>query len=189
MWSTLYRFILGLFGWKVITQGELPKQYIIAVVPHTSNWDFPIGILTRTIMHQDIKFVAKESLFRPPFGGIFRWLGGYPVDRSKSNRYVDNVVDIFRKEDEFKLCIAPEGTRSKVEKLKTGFYYIAKGAGVPILLCKFDYATREVVVSEPFWPTEDAEADFAFINDFFRGTRGKNPELSFLYEEEKETAH
>lgn len=187
MSKTLSRFILRLFGWKVVVQGELPPQYVIAVVPHTSNWDFPIGILTRNAMGQYIGFVAKESLFRPPLGAIFRWLGGYPVDRSRSHNYVDAVVDIFKQEKEFKLCIAPEGTRSRVDKLKTGFYYIAKGAGVPILLCKFDYATREVVVSPPFHPTEDVEADLAYIYDFFRGTRGKNPELSFLYEEG--TAH
>ncbi len=172
-------FMLRLFGWKIT--GTLPAvpQYIVIVVPHTSWVDFPIGLLTRASLEQNIRFAGKNSLFKPPFGWIFRMLGGYPVDRSKRNNLVDAIVDIFQKEADFKLAIAPEGTRKRVSELKTGFYYIAKGAGVPIILCKFDYEHKEVNFSAPFHPTDDKDADFEFIYQHFRGVKGKIPEYSF----------
>lgn len=170
-----------LMHWRI--EGNFPfhlPKFVIAVVPHTSNWDFPIGIMLRTILrHADLKFVGKSSLFRPPHGWFFRWLGGYAVDRSKSNNFVDSVVEIFNREKEFRLTLAPEGTRKKVEKLKTGFYYIAVGAKVPIVMVKFDYGNKCVAISEPFYPTGDAEADMEFISNYFRGVRGYHPELSF----------
>lgn len=183
MWSAISAFILKVIGWRTTTATwPLPPSYVLIVIPHTSNWDFPLGLLVRSAMKLDVKYAGKASLFRPPFGAFFRWLGGYPVDRSKRSNFVDAVADVFRENKNFSLCIAPEGTRSRVDKLKTGFYYIAKGAGVPILLCKFDYAAREVSVSAPFYTTEDVEADFAFIDNYFRGVKGKNPEQGYLYE-------
>ena len=179
MRKELSAWILQSLGWRVVKPDTLPRQYVIAVVPHTSNWDFPLGLLTRNAMGEDIKFVGKASLFRWPIGGLFRWLGGYPVDRSQRNNYTEAVADIFRREPDFRLAIAPEGTRSKVDKLKTGFYYIAKAAGVPLLLCAFDYDKREVRISEPFFPTDDTEADFAHIYDFWKGVQSKNPANSF----------
>ena len=180
MFSKISAFILGLFGWKVkIDFEEFPKKYIIAVVPHTSAWDFPIGILTRSIMKQKIKYVAKASLFKFPLGGIMKLMGGVPVDRSKRNNFVDSVVDIFNEREQFAVCIAPEGTRTKVDKLKTGFYYMAKGAEIPILLCRFDYSLREVQIAKPFYTTDDMEADIEFIESYFRGVPGKYPEYSF----------
>lgn len=173
-------WILKLWGFEIIRNyTEWPKKNIVAVVPHTSSWDFPLGLLVRASLRRDIKFVGKASLFRFPFGMIFKALGGYPVDRSKSNNFTDAVVSIFNRKDAFSICLAPEGTRRRVEKLKTGFYYIAKGAGVPILLCQFDWKHRKVVFSAPFWPTEDMEADFEFITSYFRGVIGKVPEYSF----------
>lgn len=170
-----------LMGWRM--EGAFPfhlPKFVIAVVPHTSNWDFPIGIMVRSIFrHSDLNFVGKDALFRPPHGWFFRWLGGYPVDRSKSNNFVDSVVEIFNREKEFRLTLAPEGTRKKVDKLKTGFYYIAVGAKVPIVLVKFDYGNKCVAIAEPFYPTGDAEADMEFISNHFRGVRGYHPELSF----------
>ncbi|NRB46607.1 MAG: 1-acyl-sn-glycerol-3-phosphate acyltransferase [Saprospiraceae bacterium] len=180
MFSKISAFILGLFGWKVeLAFEKFPDKYIIAVVPHTSAWDFPIGVLTRSVMKQKIKYVAKASLFKFPLGGIMKLLGGVPVDRSKRNNFVDGVVDIFNERKQFAVCIAPEGTRKRVEKLKTGFYYMAKGAGIPILLCRFDYSIRRVQIAAPFYTTDDMEADFKYIEGYFRGIPGRYPEFSF----------
>jgi 1-acyl-sn-glycerol-3-phosphate acyltransferase len=176
--------ILKWIGWKVnFDIKPVPDKFIIAVIPHTSNWDFPLGLLTRSVMGTDTKFVGKSSLFKWPFGGLFRWLGGYPVDRSKHNNFVDSVIDIYKKEKTFSTAISPEGTRKRVDKLKTGFYYIAKGAGVPILLCRFDYANKSVDFSEPFYTTDDKEADFKFMENYFKGVVGKIPENGYMYSE------
>ncbi len=182
MWSAFSAFILKLFGWRTtLASSPLPASYVLIVIPHTSNWDFPLGLLVRSALKLNVKYAGKASLFKPPFGGLFRALGGVPVDRSKRSNFVDAVIDLFREDKNFGLCIAPEGTRGRVDKLKTGFYYIAKGAGVPIVLCKFDYGTHVVSMSAPFYPTDDAEADFAFIDDYYRGVKGKNPEDGYLY--------
>lgn len=175
----LYSLIFKLMGWKIT--GSFPpelRKYIVAVAPHTSNWDFPIGVMARSILQiRHAKFIGKSSLFKPPFGWLFRTLGGYPVDRSKSNDMVKQVVDIINAHDDFILAIAPEGTRKKVDKLKTGFYYIAKGAGIPIIPCGFDFAKKEVVISTPLFPSGDIDADMNKLLQFYRGIHGANPEL------------
>ncbi len=183
MFGKISAFILRIFGWKIKGRYpvELPKVMLI-VMPHTSNWDFPLGILVRSAIRADIKFIAKDSLFRPPFGNIFRWMGGYPVNRSKSSHFVQTMVDIYNREPYFHTVIAPEGTRRKVDKLKTGFYYIAKGGHAALAMCKFDWENKEVVFSEPFYPSDDMEADFERINNYFRGVKGKKPENGYLYE-------
>ncbi|MFZ4478136.1 MAG: 1-acyl-sn-glycerol-3-phosphate acyltransferase [Saprospiraceae bacterium] len=183
MWAALASFILfKVWGWKVA--GDFPHQlrkYIVVVGPHTSNWDFPFGILLRTIRHVDVKFIGKSSLFRPPFGGIFRALGGYPVDRSKSNNFVDAVVDIFNSKSEFIVAITPEGTRKKVTEFKTGFYYIALGAKVPLISAIIDYETKTVTLTEPYYPTGNKEVDFEHFLNHFRGIKGRNPEDGIFF--------
>lgn len=167
--------------WKI--QGNFPadlNKYVVAAAPHTSSWDFPIGLMLRSILRfTDINFVGKASLFKPPFGWIFKKLGGYPVDRSKRSNFVDNVIDIFNREPVLKLTLAPEGTRKRVEKLRTGFYYIAKGAGVPIVMVQFDYGNKRIVISPPFYPGDDPAADLEYIASYFRGVKGFYPERSF----------
>lgn len=180
MTGAISRFILKLLGWRLeLPPQPWPDKYVLTVVPHTSNWDFPLGLLVRAAIEEDVRYIGKDSLFKPPFGAIFRWLGGIPVDRSKRNNFVEAVSHEFGERAEMKICIAPEGTRKRVEKLKTGFYYIAKGAGVPIILCKFDFGNKLVGFSEPFLPTDDTAADFAHIYAYFAGVKGKNPEYSF----------
>ena len=124
MLRPVYSFLFFLAGWTI--NGGFPpglKKFIIAVAPHTSNWDFIVGVAARSILRiRQAKFLGKRSLFKSPFGFIFRWLGGYPVDRSKSEDRVAQAVALFNTHDEFILAIAPEGTRKKVERLKTGFY-------------------------------------------------------------------
>ncbi len=177
----LYYKVWG-WTWKGWRFDQLDK-YMIIVVPHTSNWDFPLGLMIRRIHNAShIKFIGKASLFRWPFGKLFRALGGYPVNRKKSQNYVDSVIELYNKEEKFAVTIAPEGTRGKVDRLKTGFYYIALGAKVPICMVKFDYGNKVIEIAEPFMPTGNKEEDFKKIHDYFRGTVGKYPEKSFLYE-------
>ncbi len=183
MWSAFSSWILRLLGWKF--EGAFPLQlskYVIIVIPHTSNWDFPMGLLVRSATKVNALFAAKHTLFRFPLGGLFRWLGGYPVDRSKRSNFVDAVVDIYNARDDFILTIAPEGTRKKVKKLKSGFYYIALGAKVPIVMVKFDFGQKIIGIREPFFPSGDKEADYAIVNQYFKGVRGKVAENSWNYE-------
>ena len=172
--------LFNLWGWKLKkTYPKGVRQSVVVVFPHTSNWDFPIGILLRPIMNEDIGFVGKSSLFKFPLGGIIRWLGGYAVDRSKHNNFVDAVAHIFTTEPDFKICITPEGTRKKVDKLKTGFYHIAMEAKVPLVLGKFDWGNKEISFSDPFYPTGDYAADMKQIAQFYKGVKGKFPKCDF----------
>jgi 1-acyl-sn-glycerol-3-phosphate acyltransferase len=176
----LAAWILRLFGWKVINHNaSLPDKYILIVIPHTSNWDFPIGVLARAALEEDMVFIGKASLFKGPLGPIMRGLNGYPVDRSQRSNFVEAVADIYNSKPSFKVCISPEGTRKKVKELKTGFYYIALEARIPIVLCRFDYARREVDISVPFYPSGNKDEDFAFIHNHFKGIRGFWPKYSF----------
>lgn len=176
MLSAICALLLRLWGWEIV--GDSPrhlKKYVIIVIPHTSNWDFPLGILLRRAMNETFNYVGKSALFRFPFGWFFRWMGGVPVDRSKRTNFVDAIIDIYKEREHFKLTIAPEGTRSPVDELKTGFYYIAIGAKVPIVMVKFDYGPRlkQVVFSEPLYMSGNKAEDFAKIENYFQGTKGK----------------
>jgi 1-acyl-sn-glycerol-3-phosphate acyltransferase len=177
----IYHFFFRIYGWKIT--GSFPhelRKYIIAIAPHTSNWDFPIGLSARSILKlKKVKFLGKSQLFRPPFGWIFRALGGYPVERKTSQDMVNQVVKLFNSHDDFILAIAPEGTRKKVERLKTGFYYIAKHANIPIVPCGFDFEKKEVIIGNPLYPTGEIELDFEKLLSFYRNIKGKNPALGW----------
>ena len=176
----LSQFILyRILGWKVINDFPDLKKYVIIAAPHTSWVDFPIAILTKFAKGAKVNYIGKASLFKGPFGFFFRWLGGAPVDRSKSNNAVDAIVDIFNSRDHFILGLSPEGTRQKVTEFKTGFYYIAKGANVPIVMATLDFEHKEIRIAEPYYLTEDKDADFEHFYAYFRGIKGKKPELSF----------
>jgi len=178
MLRPFYLLMFKLFGWKI--RGSFPaelKKYIVAVAPHTSNWDFVVGVAARSILRmQKARFLGKSQLFRPPYGWFFRALGGYLVERTKSQDMVEQVVKIFNAHDRFILALAPEGTRKKVDKLRTGFYYIAKLAKVPIIPTGFDFSKREVVISEPMYPSENAEQDIEKLITFYKQIKGRNPE-------------
>lgn len=182
MMRPIYILIFKLMGWKVT--GAFPnnlKKYNIAVAPHTSNWDFPVGVMARSILGlQRARFLGKHSLFKPPFGWFFRWLGGYPVDRSNKHDMVQQVVDIFNSHEEFILALAPEGTRKKVDKLRTGFYYIALGAKVPIIPCGFDFAIKRIVIGDALMPSGEIDKDIHQLIGFYSKIKGKNPELGIL---------
>lgn len=177
---TIAKFIYyKLFGWKTV--GDFPQvdKCVIAVVPHTSWVDFFLGLLIRKVWNEEINYVAKKSLFRAPFGWFFRWTGGAPVDRAKINNMVSATAEVFKTREKFRLTLAPEGTRKKVSKWKTGFYYIAIEAKVPIVLVAFDFGKKEVKVSQPYFPTDNKEDDFKSYELFFKGVKGKIEEYSY----------
>jgi 1-acyl-sn-glycerol-3-phosphate acyltransferase len=177
--KTIAKFILfTLLGWRLENDfPQQPKKYVVIAAPHTSWLDFPIAILSRMASGTMIHFIGKASLFKGIFGSFFKILGGTPVDRSKSNNMVDAVIAIFNEKKEFRLGISPEGTRKKVDKWKTGFYYIAKGANVPIVMATLDFKNKQIKISEPYYTTDSKDADFKVFHSFFEGVKGKNPEL------------
>ncbi len=165
-------------GWK--TNGSFPKgmkKAVLIVAPHTSWKDILVGFAARDQLKiGKAKFLGKKELFDGPFGWFFRILGGVPVDRSSSHGAVEQVVEMYNKNDEFILAMSPEGTRKKVDKLRTGFYHIAKQAKVPLLMVGFDFSKKEVVVAEPFYTSDDEAADFKHIIRFFATIKGAKPE-------------
>ncbi len=170
--------LFNIMRWKVVNTFPNLKKYVIIAAPHTSWQDFPIGILAKFAIPLKVNYIGKASLFKPPFGFIFRWLGGAPIDRSKSNNKVQAIVDIFNTKEEFILAMSPEGTRQKVDKWRTGFYYIAKGANVPIVMITLDFKYKQIKISEPYAITNDMEVDFKHFHNYFDGVEGKHPELS-----------
>lgn len=171
----LARFIyFRVMGWKFY--GSWPagiKKAVVIVVPHTSWHDFYIGLLVRRILGVEMKFMAKKELFKPPFGWYFRWMGGTPLDRTAGQNKVEAIAAMFREKEEFRLTLAPEGTRKKVKDWKTGFYYIAKTADVPIVMIAFDFGNKLVKVSPPMYTSDDKEWDFEKIREFYKEVTGK----------------
>lgn len=177
------RFIyFKLLGWTMegninFSKDTVSKAVIIAA-PHTSWHDFYIGLLLRKITGTKTNFIGKKELFTWPFGYYFRAIGGKPVDRKSSSNKVEQIANLFHDEKEFRLTLAPEGTRKKVEEWKTGFYYIAKAAKVPIIMFTLDFENKRNTISEPFYPTDNTEEDLKFIRSYFDGVKGKVPEYS-----------
>jgi 1-acyl-sn-glycerol-3-phosphate acyltransferase len=177
------RFIyFTILGWKIIGNSNFSKdtvkKAVIIAFPHTSWHDFFIGLFLRKITGIKTNFVGKKELFNWPFGYYFRAIGGAALDRTSGQNKVEAISKLFDEKDEFRLTLAPEGTRKKVEQWKTGFYYIAKTANVPIIMFTLDFKKKQNNISEPFYPTDDIEADFAFMKSFFKGVIGKIPEYS-----------
>lgn len=180
----MFRFIAMFFTFRIFNfklKGSFPnlQKFVIMVVPHTSNWDFIVAIGTRTYLRQPIHFVGKKELFTPLTSWFFRQLGGMPLNRKKNENVVDAVARMFEKETCFRMAIAPEGTRKKVTQWKTGFYYIAKKADVPILPIAFDWKNRVMEFHPLFTPSDDIEKDFKYLQSLFRGVEGKVSENSF----------
>lgn len=167
-------------GWK--TKGSFPyslKQSVIIAGPHTHNIDFLLGLAVRKKLHFEfVQFLGKKELFNPLTGWFFRLLGGHPVDRGKNNKMVDQVVALYKKNEQFHIALSPEGTRKKVFKFRTGFYHIAKNAHVPIVMVGFDFTKRCVVFAEPFSPSDDEKADMRFIINFYKQFEGYISEYS-----------
>lgn len=181
MIKKIIRYILcSIMRWKVV--GEFPaneKKYIIIGAPHTSNYDFIIGLIIKLTNKDTINFIGKKSLFKFPYGWFFKSLGGVPVDRKKNEKLVDAITDIFNSKKQFIFAVSPEGTRSKVNEWKTGFYYIAKQANVPIVPLTFDFKNRQTVVFPAFYTTENQKEDFIYLKSLYKGVEGKIKENSF----------
>ncbi|MBA3057430.1 MAG: lysophospholipid acyltransferase family protein [Gammaproteobacteria bacterium] len=167
---------LRLTGWKV--QGSLPvgvQKSVLIAAPHTSNWDLPYTLMVAFALRLNIYWMGKEQLFKPPFRGLMMWLGGIPVAREKSSNVVaDSVLAIGQVDGPVQLIVPPEGTRGKTRYWKTGFYYIALGAQVPIVMAYMDYQKKISGLGPVFAPTGDLEADMAAIKAFYAPFKGKN---------------
>lgn len=168
------RTLAAAVRWQVQVQPPPPRCVIIGA-PHTSNWDLPVTLLLMLASGLKLRWLAKDTLFRGPFGWLLRRFGGIPVNRRSRNNLVDQMVEAFRSNSELLIALLPEGTRSHVPYWKTGFYYIALQAGVPIVLGFADYRRRIVGLGPVLHPTGDIHADFAIIRDFYTGITGKNP--------------
>lgn len=171
------RAVLRLLGWRF--EGAFPDlpKYVIVGAPHTSYWDAIIALATIFGLGIDVHWMAKREAFDHPLGGLLVWLGGIPVDRSASHGVVDQTIEAFNCRDQFILVITPEGTRKKVARWKTGFYRIAHGADVPLVLGYADYQRKVVGIGSVVLPTGDMEKDIANLRAFFRQIPGKNPHL------------
>jgi 1-acyl-sn-glycerol-3-phosphate acyltransferase len=171
---------LKLTGWKV--EGSLPPdcpKCVLIAAPHTSNWDLPYTLMVGFALRLNLYWMGKESIFRPPFGGVMRWLGGISVDREKSTNLVAASVEALRAADgTVQLTVPPEGTRSKTRYWKTGFYHIAQGAQVPIVMAYMDYARKVSGLGPVFHPTGDIDRDMETIKAFYAPFKGKNPDQS-----------
>lgn len=168
--------ILKLIGWRVEVTLPEEKEFVLIGAHHTSNWDFPIAILVFWTLDLKIHWVGKVQLFRGPLHYLFTALGGIPVDRSAANGFIDQIAERFNQSEKMVLTIAPEGTRKKTDHWKTGFYYIALKAKVPICLGYIDYANRTTGFSQMIIPSGDIEKDFEKIKLFYQNKSGKYPE-------------
>ncbi len=168
-------------GWKMIgTIDKNIKKCIVIVIPHTSNLDFLIALLVRGIMNVEINFVGKKELFTFPFGYYFKAVGGAPLDRSGGKNNVDATAEVFEKHEIFRLALSPEGTRNNVTELRTGFYYIALKANVPIIGVAFDFGKKEVRIANPIGVSGNYIEDMKLILPHFKDVKGKNPERGFI---------
>lgn len=178
--NTLLRFFsvgfLKLAGWKI--EGSLPagaQKSVLIAAPHTSNWDLPYTLMVAFALRLNIYWMGKEQLFKPPFRGLMMWLGGIPVAREKSSNVVAaSVLAIAQVDGPVQLIVPPEGTRDKTRYWKTGFYYIALGAQVPIVMAYMDYKKKISGLGPVFVPSGDLDADMAAIKAFYAPFKGKN---------------
>lgn len=186
-WTLLFR----LLGWN--TDVKFPtgvKKCVIIAGPHTHWMDFPVGLAYRSILQlKNARFLGKKELFDGPFGFFFRWVGGVPVDRFSKHHVVDQVVDVLNGETEIMIALSPEGTRKKVDRLRTGFYHIAKKAGIPIVMIGLDFGNRGVVVSAPFYTSDNQKEDFDRFLHFFAPIQGKIPSMGMAEIKNQFTVH
>lgn len=166
-------FLMKVFGWK--KEGVLPdiKKFVLVVAPHTSNWDLFFGIIIAFSFRLDVYYMAKHQLFRFPFGRIMKWMGGIRIDRSHAGNTVEQTIRKFNENERLIIAIPPEGTRSRGQSWKSGFYHIAHGAGVPMLLAFIDYAKKSAGVGRLLYATGDIGADMNIIREVYANVTGK----------------
>lgn len=163
-------------GWtKDITVAH-PDKYVICLAPHTSNWDFILGQLYSRAEGLRINYLMKKEWFFWPLGPIFRKTGGIPVYRDKKTSMTDNLAETAKRSESFRLCITPEGTRSRNPDWRKGFYFIALKAGLPILLYGLDFDKKLIQCTKCIMPTGDVEKDMQEIKQYFANYKGRHPE-------------
>ena len=162
-----------MIGWRVSFTLPPRDKYVLVGAPHTSNWDFPLGLLAMWASGMRFSWVGKHTLFKGPLGPIMRAIGGIPVDRTSGVGFIKKVIDLFASRDQFVLAISPEGTRSLTRQWKGGFYHIAQAAGVPIALGYIDYPHKQIGLDRMFEPSGDIEADFFLLGGYYRGKVGQ----------------
>ena len=167
---------MRLQSWQLDIDRPASPKYVMIGAPHTSNLDLTYGLILKYAGRIDLHWVGKDSAFRGPLGPLYRRLGGIPVNRRVSQNFVEQMVEQFNQRERFILAIAPEGTRYKAPGWKSGFYYIALGAGVPIALGFIDYGRKRVGIGPTIHPSGDIQADFMQIKAFYAGIVGRYPE-------------
>ena len=177
MLNIVYSFFFRLAGWRL--EGGIPnalKKSLIIVAPHASWFDFPLGLFARASLKPKISFLGKAELFTGFFGFFFRWLGGTPVDRFSNNGMVSSVVNLYNSRDYLHIALSPEGTRKAVDKLRTGFYYIALEAKIPIIMVVFDYPNKKIIFREPFYISGNIDEDLRKIAQYYNQFDGVKKE-------------
>lgn len=174
--AALGRLALRLAGWRF--EGALPNlpKVVLIVAPHTSNWDFPIAIAAMFAVGVRVTFLGKDTLFRWPAGIVMRWLGGIPVFRHAPRNVVEQTVDYIRRQPKVALGLSPEGTRKKLPAWRTGFHYVARGAGVPLVPVALDYSTRTIRFHPLHHPADTVETDLAILGRLYDARMARHPD-------------
>ena len=176
MLKFLSKLILNIFGWHTDVTLPEEKKYILMGAPHTTNWDLPIALLCCWSTSTQINWVGKKQLFIGPFDYLFRALGGIPVDRSVATGFIEQIAYQFNSREKMIFGITPEGTRSRTEYWKTGFYYIALKAKIPVCLAYIDFPSKTIGFGKMLYPSGDIDKDFEIIKSFYEDKTGKYPE-------------
>ena len=168
---------MWLFGWDVAGEVTAGGKFVLIGAPHTSNWDLPFTLAAVYIFRLKISWMGKDILFKMPFGMVMRWLGGIAVNRDSTHGVVEQIAEQFRKSQKLVLVLAPSGTRKKNEYWKSGFYWMAHTAQIPIVCGYLDYARKLACIGLSIVPTGDVKNDMDRIREFYEGIRGKHPDL------------
>lgn len=175
--QTLSIWLLGLFGWTVEVVPPPVRKCVAIFYPHTSNWDFVIGMFAKVVVGLPVHWAGKDTLFRWPLAGMFRWLGGIPVNRRERTGLTARLAEEFASRSRFCLAITPEGTRSRTDRWKSGFYHLALAAKVPLALAYIDYPRKRIGIGGYLELTGDESTDLDALRRFYAGKTGKHPEL------------
>jgi len=170
------RAFLRVIGWRTTGRAPDHPRFVLIAAPHTSAWDLPMFLACAYAMGVRVHWTGKHTIFRFPFGALFRALGGVPIDRRANHNVVEQMVREFEKRERFVLAIQPEGTRKRMPYWKSGFYFIARGAGVPIAMTYLDYERKEGGFGPLLFPSSDVDADVRAIHSFYADKKGKHPE-------------
>ncbi len=170
------KWTLRLVGWRTVGQLPPDPKFVIIGAPHTSNWDFPLALLAAAALGVKISWIGKDALFRWPFGGLMRRLGGIPVRRDSREGVVQRTAEAFAAATSLMLVVAPEGTRGRTPYWRSGFYHIAVAAGVPIVPAYIDRPTKQIGIGAPLFPTGEVRRDMEALRGFYAGKVGIRPD-------------